>query len=253
MGVIKSNLSSEEPSIKLNSITKSYKSHTVLNDITLEVPSGVIYGLIGPSGAGKTTLIKLLIGSETSSSGTVSVNQIAMPNVKALQEIGYMAQANALYEDLTGFENLNFFASLYKIKSPLKEERIKYVSELVHLEHDLTKSVRHYSGGMQRRLSLAIALLHDPPLLILDEPTVGLDPVIRASIWSELNKLVSTSNKTIVVTTHVMDEAMKCHQLALLREGRILASGSVDALLKHFNVCDLESVFLAKGEIKHEN
>lgn len=232
--------------IRVDQVTKNFGKKNVLNNIDLTVDSGQIYGMIGPSGSGKTTLIKLIVGMDAPTKGKVEVLNTPMPNLNVLQNIGYMAQSDALYPELTGDENMSFFASLYKLKKADQKERIAYAADLVDLTSHLSKKVEAYSGGMKRRLSLAIALLHDPQLLILDEPTVGIDPELRLSIWNELSRL-KTTGKTILVTTHVMDEAEKCDCLSMLRDGRILTSGSPSKLKSQYQVNQLEDVFLRAG------
>lgn len=233
-------------SIRIESLSKKYGKQEVLKDINLTVDEGRIYGFIGPSGSGKTTLVKMIVGIDSPDAGTVTVLDKRVPNLKLLQDIGYMAQSDALYPELTGKENLSFFASLFGLKGAALKERIAYVSNLVQLDDALTKKVAAYSGGMKRRLSLAIALVHDPKLLILDEPTVGIDPELRQSVWEELLEL-KAQGKTIVLTTHVMDEAAKCEVIALVRNGGILASGSPEELKAKYDAADLEGVFLAAG------
>ena len=186
------------------------------------------------------------------STGQVQVLNTKVPNLSLLQSIGYMAQADALYNDLTGKENLSFFASLYKLNKEVQKKRIAYAADLVDLTPHLTKKVQNYSGGMKRRLSLAIALIHDPQILILDEPTVGIDPELRKSIWAEIVRL-KREGKTILVTTHVMDEAEKCDQLAMVRDGEIITSGSPVELKNHYGIKSLEEVFLKAGGVKDEN
>lgn len=236
-----------EITIKVDQVSKTFGTKTVLSDINLEVEKGQIYGFIGPSGAGKTTLVKMLVGMEKPTTGTVQVLGTPMPNVELLQQIGYMAQSDALYMELTGEENLNFFASLFKLNRSEQKQRISYVTELVNLSEHLEKKVAAYSGGMKRRLSLAIALIQNPTLLILDEPTVGIDPELRLSIWTELARLKTEEHKTIIVTTHVMDEAARCDQLAMVRDGRIITSGTPAELKQQYGVEDLEQVFLQAG------
>ena len=238
--------------IELIQVSKSFGKKTVLNNINIKVDAGQIFGLIGPSGSGKTTLVKIIVGMDQPSSGQVQVLNTQVPNLKLLQSIGYMAQADALYNDLTGQENLAFFASLYKLSKEVKKERIAYAANLVELTPHLSKKVLNYSGGMKRRLSLAIALIHDPQILILDEPTVGIDPKLRKSIWAEIVRLKS-EGKTILITTHVMDEAEKCDQLAMVRGGEIISNGSPAALKSHYNINSLEEVFLRAGGEKDEN
>ncbi|MED3561040.1 ABC transporter ATP-binding protein [Bacillus xiapuensis] len=233
-------------SIIVNEISKSFGKKQVLNHVSLAIEPGQIYGLIGPSGSGKTTLVKIIVGVDRPTKGNVRVLDITVPNLKLLQKIGYMAQADALYTDLTGEENLAFFASLFKVKKQEQKKRIAYAADLVNLTADLKKKVHAYSGGMKRRLSLAVALIQDPDILILDEPTVGIDPELRLSIWSELYRL-KDAGKTILVTTHVMDEAEKCDRLAMVRDGKILTSGSPQELKLQYGITSLEEVFLKAG------
>jgi ABC-2 type transport system ATP-binding protein len=230
----------------INDVSKSFGKRLVLNQINLTVESGEIFGLIGPSGSGKTTLVKIIVGMDSPNQGDVQVLNTAVPNLKLLQRIGYMAQADALYSDLTGVENLAFFASLFKLKKEEQKKRIAYAAQLVNLTDDLKKKVQNYSGGMKRRLSLAVALIQDPEILILDEPTVGIDPELRRSIWAELYRL-KNEGKTILVTTHVMDEAEKCDRLAMVRDGQIITSGSPAELKNQFGITSLEEVFLTAG------
>lgn len=238
--------------IVLDQVSKSFGKTNVLNNVSISVNAGQIFGLIGPSGSGKTTLVKIIVGMDRPSSGEVQVLDIQVPNLRLLQSIGYMAQADALYTDLTGQENLAFFASLYKLNKKVQKERIAYAADLVHLTPHLSQKVQNYSGGMKRRLSLAIALIHDPQILLLDEPTVGIDPALRKDIWAEIFRL-KNEGKTILITTHVMDEAEKCDTLAMVRDGEIISSGSPLELRNHYNIDSLEEVFLKAGGEKDEN
>ncbi len=187
------------------------------------------------------------MGMDVPSSGAIEMLHQKVPNPSLLQQIGYMAQSDALYEDLTGYENLSFFASMFLMNKAERNERIAYVTQIVQLENALKKKVGKYSGGMKRRLSLAIALIQNPQILILDEPTVGIDPELRRSIWQELTRLKNEEQKTIVMTTHVMDEAEKCDVLAMIREGRVITKGSPQALKAEYQVINLEDVFLQAG------
>lgn len=236
-----------EKIVKLNKVTKVYGKKTVLDSATLSVKKGEIYGLIGPSGAGKTTMVKVIVGMEKANQGQALVLNEKMPNLNILQDIGYMAQADSLYTELTGEENLKFFASLFKLNKAKQKERIAYSSALVNLSDDMKKKVGAYSGGMKRRLSLAVALIQNPQLLILDEPTVGIDPELRVTIWTELLRLKKEENKTIIITTHVMDEAERCDCLAMIRNGHIIATGSPKDLKSQYKVATLEEVFLKAG------
>lgn len=232
--------------IELYNVTKKYGKKVVLDNINLEIKKGEIVGLIGPSGAGKSTLVKAIMGVEKVNNGTIKVLDKAVPNLEIFKNIGYMAQSDALYEDLSGKENLEFFAKLYSMKKSLIKERIEYTSKIVNLQDAIDKRVSKYSGGMKRRLSLSVALIQNPDLLILDEPTVGIDPTLRLKIWNEIYKL-KDEGKSIVVTTHVMDEALKCDKLLLIIDGRIIAKGTPKELMDNFKVNSIEEVFLKLG------
>ena len=195
--------------IELTHATKSFKRFTALNDVTLTVAAGTILCLIGPSGAGKSTLIKCLLGMEKLDHGTSRVFATKMPNRKVLKRIGYMGQEDALYDELTGKENLLFFGKMMGLKKKTLRQTCNKQLELLKLTDFQHTAVKNYSGGMKRRLSLAIALLAEPELLVLDEPTVGIDPRLRVEIWQELQQLAARGT-SILVTTHVMDEAEKC-------------------------------------------
>lgn len=237
--------------IQVQEVTKSYGKKVVLNNVNFDIKQGRIYGFIGPSGAGKTTLVKMIVGMDIPDKGSIYLLGEKMPNLNILQQIGYMAQSDALYTALTGKENLMFFASLFKLDKAEKQKRINYAAELVNLTADLNKKVSAYSGGMKRRLSLAIALIQNPQVLILDEPTVGIDPELRLSIWNELLRLKNEEGKTIIVTTHVMDEAEKCDTIAMVRDGSILATGTPLQLKEQYEANSLDEVFLVAGRKGH--
>jgi len=234
-------------SIAIENVCRSFGKQQVLYDINARIPAGQIYGLLGPSGCGKTTLVRIIAGILEASSGQVSVLGRKMPNLPMMQRIGYMAQSDALYTALCAEDNLRFFAALYGLPRKSLKSRMREVMELVNLGDQLKKPVMAYSGGMKRRLSLALALLHAPPILLLDEPTVGIDPLLRQDIWRELHKLAA-AGATIVVTTHVMDEAEKCHQLAMMREGRLIAQGSCAQLLAEAGTASIEEAFIHYGK-----
>lgn len=234
------------PIITTNNVCKVFGRKTVLENISLEIHSSETFGLLGPSGSGKTTLVKLLTGIDQATTGKIEVFGTLMPKLSLLHQIGYMAQSDALYLELTAAENLDLFASLYGLSGQNKRRRIHQVMELVNLSDHLHKKVAAYSGGMKRRLSLAISLLHEPPLLILDEPTVGIDPVLRQSIWQELKQL-NTNGTTIVLTTHVMDEAEKCDRLGMIRDGKLLAVETPEALVAQSGMNTLEEAFIYYG------
>lgn len=238
-----------EPCLVLDHVSKRFGQHAVLNDITLSIQPAEIFGLLGPSGSGKTTLVRLIAGIDTASSGTVNVLATKMPQLSMMQRIGYMSQSEALYADLTAHDNLTFFGNLFGLKGQRLTSRMNEVMDLVDLSSYIKRPVHLYSGGMKRRLSLAIALLHEPELLLLDEPTVGIDPILRRSIWNKLEQLSATGT-TIVVTTHVMDEADKCHRLGMIRESKLIASGSPSELKQLSGTNTIEEAFLTFGGMK---
>jgi ABC-2 type transport system ATP-binding protein len=227
-------------------VSKVFGKQEVLKDIHLDIYSGEIFGLLGPSGAGKSTLVKQLVGLDTPSTGEHFIFQSKMPSLAIIEKIGYMAQSDALYGELSALENLEFFASIYGLTGKPRQTRIQEVMKIVELTEDLPKLVSNYSGGMKRRLSLAIALLHEPKLLILDEPTVGIDPVLRQSIWKAFYEL-KRNGTTIVVTTHVMDEAEKCDRLGLIRNGQLIAVGTPSELKMKTASETIEAAFLHYG------
>ncbi len=229
--------------ITLSHVSKSFGDQNVLDDIDLTVNKSEIVGLIGPSGAGKSTTIKLMLGMEKADSGESQILNTKMPNRKILGKIGYMAQSDALYDDLTAKENLEFFAKMKGVKKADLSNDIMHVAEVVDLKNELNKRVKNFSGGMKRRLSLAIALLNDPLLLILDEPTVGIDPALRRQIWQELDH-IKKQGRSILVTTHVMSEAEMTDRVALLINGKIIAFDEPKKLEKQYRVPTIENVFL---------
>ncbi len=229
--------------ISLIHLVKNFGKQTVLQDVNLSLMSGEIVGLIGPSGAGKSTTIKTTLGMEVADGGSATVFNQKMPNRQLLSRIGYMAQTDALYEALSGRENLQFFGKMKGISKKKLDIEIKHAATVVALTEDLNKKVSGYSGGMMRRLSLAIALLGKPELLILDEPTVGIDPALRRQIWRELSH-IRDEGRSILITTHVMDEAELTDRVALLLGGRVMAFDTPDKLKKQYNVPTIEDVFL---------
>lgn len=236
--------------VSMRGIVKKFGQQTVLNQVDFQIPRGRIIGLIGPSGAGKSTIIKIILGMEVPDKGSTTVFNQRMPNRKLLGKIGYMAQSDALYEQLTGQENLQFYADMKALNN--SKQFIEHVSSVVELTKDLDKRVSGYSGGMKRRLSLAIAMLGNNDILILDEPTVGVDPALRKKIWWELQNL-RNQGKTILVTTHVMDEAQLCDDVALLLDGRIIAYNDPLSLEQIYQVNSIEEVFLKAEGLNNAN
>lgn len=236
--------------IELNNLEKKFDTQIVLQALNLTVNPGELVGLIGPSGAGKSTTIKTLLGMEKVDGGEALVLNKPMPNRGILGKIGYMAQSDALYETLTAQENLEFFAKMKGVVRSQRQREINHAVQVVDLTADLNKYVSSYSGGMKRRLSLAIALLGQPNLLILDEPTVGIDPALRRKIWQELDT-IRDSGRSVLITTHVMDEAELTNRVALLLHGKIIAFDTPQNLEKQYQVATIEEVFL-KAESQEE-
>ena len=233
--------------IEIEKLSKSFGEQKVLDKIDFKLESGEIVGLIGPSGSGKSTLIKTMLGMEKADEGEALVLDYKMPKREILSNIGYMAQSDALYEMLTGYENLEFFGKMKGVPFDKLKKEIEYIAEIVDLTNDLKKLVSKYSGGMKRRLSLAIALIGSPELLILDEPTVGIDPSLRKNIWKELFKQ-RDSGVGILVTTHVMDEAELTDKVGLLLNGDIIDFDTPQQLKVKNNVKTIEEVFLKVEE-----
>ncbi|MFB9329024.1 ABC transporter ATP-binding protein [Paenibacillus aurantiacus] len=236
----------DQPVLSLAGVTRSFGSRTILDGISLDVDRGELLGLLGPSGSGKTTLIKLITGIDRCDTGDIKLLGERMPKLAMLSRIGYMAQSDALYNELSAKQNLRFFGKLYGLQGERLQARIQAVMRIVDLTEHLGKPVAAYSGGMKRRLSLAIALLHEPEVLILDEPTVGIDPVLRLSIWEELLGM-RDSGTTIILTTHVMDEADRCDRIGLLRGGRLTAVDTPEALKRRSGSATIEEAFIALG------
>ncbi|MRG87436.1 ABC transporter ATP-binding protein [Salinibacillus xinjiangensis] len=232
--------------VKVNGLAHSFGREDVLKEIDLTVSRGEIFGLLGPSGAGKTTLVKMIVGILEPDEGGIFIGDEKVPSLDLMRSIGYMAQSDALYQELSAKENLDFLASIYGLNKQERKEAIHDVLQIVNLQDHKNKIVNQFSGGMKRRLSLAASLMHKPNLLILDEPTVGIDPVLRQSIWEELTKL-KENGMTILVTTHVMDEAEKCDRLAMLRDGYVIACDTPEKLKENKQVESLEGAFLAYG------
>jgi ABC-2 type transport system ATP-binding protein len=236
----------DTPAIVVQGLVKKFGEQRAIDGITLTVPSGIIYGLLGPNGAGKTTLIRSLVGLVRPDAGTIQVLGHTMPGgagpVSAAT--GYMTQAAALYADLSVRENLSFFARVFGVPARERAARIDEVLDLVELRDRAGSSVANLSGGMRQRLSLACALIHRPRLLLLDEPTVGVDPQLRYAFWTYFRQLVA-GGVTILVSSHIMDEAERCDRLGLMRNGRLLAEGTAAELRAQTGHANLEDAFLA--------
>jgi len=224
--------------VEVDGVVKRFGRQVALDGVDLRVRRGEVYGLLGPNGAGKTTLIRCLVGLVRPDSGTVTVLGRRLPDLAVLARVGYMTQAAALYPDLSVAENLRFFAAISGAPGHLDD-----VLRLVDLEERRGSIVSTLSGGMRTRVSLACALVHRPELLLLDEPTVGVDPQLRAQLWDGF-RAMTANGTSIVVSSHVMDEAERCDRLGLIRFGRLLAEGTADELRRRAGSDRLEDAFL---------
>lgn len=232
---------SAQQAIEARDVRKQFGSVTALDGLSLTISAGEIYGLLGPNGSGKTTFIRSLAGLVRPDGGELQVFGKPPRDAVAMGAVGYMTQAAALYGELSVDENLRFFATLHGVTDP--SARIDEVLGRVDLRDRRRSVVGTLSGGMRTRVSLAVTLLHQPRLLLLDEPTVGVDPALRRDFWEHFRTLAGTG-VTILVSSHVMDEAARCDRLGLIRAGRLLAEGTSDELVGRAGTRDLESAFL---------
>jgi len=231
---------SSENAIEIHNLNKSYGKRQVLHDLSFEVERGSIMGFLGPNGSGKSTTIKILCGLVAQNSGTAKIlGMDIMDNMDEIRKnIGYMSQQFGLYLDLTVYQNLKFYAGLYGVTGQHFENRLKEIVELTKINTYLEAKAGHLSGGWKQRLALGCALLHEPPVVFLDEPTAGIDPVARRDLWDLLFDL-SSRGITLFVTTHYMDEAERCHNVAYIFEGHLIALGTSDEL-RHLSAVNPE-------------
>lgn len=218
------------PVVEIDRVSVSYSKLKVLDALSLRVPRGISFGLLGPNGAGKTTLIRMLAGLLKPDSGVVLVLG-QKPSAKVARNIGYMPQLQSLYLELSPKQNVDFFARIYRLSREERLRRVEEVLRLVGMWSRRDDSVHKLSGGMKQRVSLACAIVHQPQLLLLDEPTVGLDPELRVTFWQHFRDLTRRGS-SIIITSHTMDDAAHCDDLAFLREGKVIARGSPDELCR---------------------
>ena len=229
-----------EIAIDVDALVVRRGNHTVLHGISAQLPAGSVTGLLGPSGSGKTTLLRSIVGVQKIESGTVTVLGKSAGSRELRRTVGYLTQAPSVYADLTVRENARYFASLYD--GVTKADADASITD-VGLGKAADQIVGTLSGGQRSRASLACAMLGDPQLLILDEPTVGQDPVLREDLWQRFHALADAGT-TLVVSSHVMDEAGRCDRLVLIREGAIIADDTPDAVRASTGTDDLETAFL---------
>lgn len=231
--------------ISASGLRKVFGDLVAVSDFNLEVSRGSIYGLVGPNAAGKTTALRMMTGKLRPTAGQVRVLgfDLATDAKKVRNRIGVMPQSLALYSDLSARENLMFFGALQGFRGEKLERRITELERLMKLEEPMERVVSELSGGTTRRLSLACTLIHSPELLFLDEPTVGIDPVFRDSLWSHFKDL-RDSGVTILLTSHYLAEMENCEKIGMMREGKIILEGEPAALRSKFDGITLEEVFI---------
>src|SRR5450755_237770 len=231
---------SDVNAVETRDLVKRFGDFVAVDQVTLSVARGEIFGFLGPNGAGKSTTIRMLCGLLQPTSGTATVGglDIMTQSETIKKHIGYMSQKFSLYDDLTVEENIDFFSGIYGVARDRREERKNYVLRMAGIEQRRKSLTRLLSGGWKQRLALGCAILHEPPVLFLDEPTSGVDPIARRNFW-ELIYQLSAAGHTIFVTTHYMDEAEYCHRIALMYGGRMIALGSPAELKRSLGVGQL--------------
>ncbi|MBU7031274.1 MAG: ATP-binding cassette domain-containing protein [Theionarchaea archaeon] len=236
----------EKDQIIIEHLTKTFEDITAVDDLSLNVPKGELFGLLGPNGAGKTTTLNVLCGITPPTKGTIIVggyDVVRMPGkVKSL--IGVCPQDTAVFSHLTGRENIQFFGNLHTLPRDRLAANVNMLLERIGFSDDADRRVSKYSGGMRRRINLAMALVHDPQIAFLDEPTVAMDPQSRHAVWDFIKEL-KKQEKTIILTTHYMEEAEElCDRVGIIDYGKLIALGSPDHLKDTYNARNLEGVFI---------
>lgn len=229
------------PAIRAMDLVKTFGDNRAIDGVSFELEPGRIYGVLGPNGSGKTTLIRLLTGLAKATSGSAEILGVEMPSRENLAHIGYMTQSDGVYPTLNVFDNARFFAATYGVRD---KEAIMEALAVVDLADRVKEAALNLSGGQRRRLSLACALTHKPAVLFLDEPTVGVDPLLRVQFWQHFRALAE-GGTTIVVSSHVMDEADRCDDLLFMRSGSVIARGTSVELRDRAGTDDLEQAFLS--------
>ncbi len=236
-----------EAAVETRALVKRFGTFTAVDGVTLEIGRGEVFGFLGPNGAGKTTTIRILCGLLEPTAGEARVNghDVAAEPELVKQSIGYMSQKFSLYDDLTVEENLEFFSMVYGVARDRREERKEFALRMAGLEKERKKLTRELAGGWKQRLALGCAVLHEPPVLFLDEPTSGVDPMARRRFWDLIYEMAE-GGAAVLVSTHYMDEAEYCGRLALMHRGRVVALGSPEELkAEHGAGVTMEDVFAA--------
>jgi len=236
-----------ETVIQATGLRKTFRTRVALDGLDLAVEQGRLYGLVGPNGAGKTTLIRTLCGLLRPDEGEARLLGWRMPSVRVRSQLGYMPQDFAVYDDLTVLQNLEFFGGLYDLSRRQIHERAGELLDLVDLADRRGEKTGELSGGMRRRVSLAVSLLHKPRLAFLDEPTAGVDPKLRRTFWDYFHRL-SDQGVTLVVTTHQVEEALRCHVVGFLSQGRLLIQDSPEMILRGTGTETLDDAFIVLQE-----
>jgi ABC-2 type transport system ATP-binding protein len=226
-------------------LVKRFGGFTAVDNMSVTVGRGEIFGFLGPNGAGKSTAIRVLCGLLTPTSGRAVVGglDVSTDAEQIRQNIGYMSQKFSLYDDLTVKENIDFFAGIYGVPQDKREAREDYVLRMAGIEERRDTMTRLLPGGWKQRLALGCAILHEPPVLFLDEPTSGVDPIARRDFWDLIYQFAA-AGQTVFVTTHYMDEAEYCHRLALMYRGKIIALGAPEKLKREAGLGSMEEVFV---------
>ena len=238
-----------QSAIETHDLTRRFGALTAVQHLTLRIDRGEVFGLLGPNGSGKTTTIRMLCGLLEPSEGTALVAgiDVAAAPERVRQHIGYMSQRFGLYEDLTVAENLQFYAGIYGLSGRVENDRLTAVIAFIGLGDRLRQLVGQLSGGWKQRLALACALIHQPPVLFLDEPTAGVDPAARRKFWRAIYELTQQGT-TVLVTTHYMDEAERCTRLAMMSAGRLIAMGTPAEVAAQVGGKTLEDAFVILQE-----
>ncbi len=243
---------SDRPAVEVKEAFFNYGSVKALDGLSLVVPTGISFGLLGPNGAGKTTLIRVLVGLLKVKRGNILVLG-EKPSRRTAHLMGYMPQLHSLYSELSVCQNVDFFARIFRMASRIERaQRVEEAIRLIDLWPRRNDAVMKLSGGMRQRVSLACAIVHNPPVLVLDEPTVGLDPELRVTFWEHFAEL-NRRGVTIIISSHTMDDAAHCDGLAFVRDGKVIAQGTPDELRRDAGQDTLEGAFLFFARNREEN